>query len=52
VTGNAAKQLSKMFLGDKSNTWRSDSLQRQIKESFFQDLQAVISAYGLSPLPS
>jgi len=51
VAENAAKQLGKMFLGDKSNTWRSDSLQRQIKENCFQDLQAVLSAFDQTPLP-
>jgi len=50
VAKNAAVQLAKLYLGDKNNTWRSDSPHRQIKGSFFQHLNTVLTAFGESPL--
>jgi hypothetical protein len=50
VAKNAALQLAKLYLGDKNNTWRSDSPNRQIKVSFFQHLNTVLTAFGESPL--
>jgi hypothetical protein len=51
VAQNAAKQLAKLYLGYKGDTWRSDSPHRQIKDAFFQQLNTVLAAFGESQLP-
>jgi hypothetical protein len=38
-------------VGDKADTWRSDSPHRQIKDAFFQHLNTVLATFGESPLP-
>jgi hypothetical protein len=51
VAKNAALQLAKLYVGDKADTWRSDSPHRQIKDAFFQHLNTVLATFGESPLP-
>jgi hypothetical protein len=48
---NAAKCLSKLYIGDKGDTWRSSSVPRQIKQSSYNDLQKILPAFGLPALP-
>ena len=49
---NAAIQLSKLYLGEKGNTWRSASVQRQIWQNNFQDLQKVLAEFSQPALPA
>jgi hypothetical protein len=51
VAHNAAKCLAKLYLGDKSKTWRSASVQRQIRDNCFADLQAVLGEFSEDKLP-
>jgi hypothetical protein len=39
----AAQQLSKLYRGDKGNTWRSASAKRQIRQTCFDDLQTILA---------
>ena len=48
---NAAIQLSKLYLGDKGNTWRSASVQRQIGQNNFADLTTVLTNFSKPALP-
>lgn len=49
---NSAIQLSKLYLGDKGNTWRSASVQRQIWQNNFDDLQKVLAEFSQPALPA
>ncbi len=51
MTHNAAKQLAKLYLGQKGNTWRSASAQRQILQNCFKDMQKVLAEFKESPVP-
>jgi hypothetical protein len=51
VVHSAALCLSKLYLGDKSKTWRSASVQRQIDQSCYQELQTVLAEFSEPRLP-
>lgn len=51
VAHNAAKCLTKLYLGDKGKTWRSASVQRQIQDNYKADLQAVLAEFSEPPIP-
>ncbi len=46
IAHNAAIQLAKLYLGDKSNTWRSASVQRQIKRNCCKELKTVLAEFS------
>ena len=48
---NSAIQLSKLYVGEKGNTWRSASVQRQIWQNNFEDLKTVLTRFSQPALP-
>lgn len=48
---NAALCLTKLYLGDKGNTWRSASMARQIDQTFRKDFDAVLAQFPVARLP-
>lgn len=52
LVSNAARCLVRLYSGDKGNTWRSESMERQINQGFRPSLEAILAQFPVASLPS